>query len=74
MPEMATVAHTRSIEADSRTLVSTAMVNTTYISAVYSPASKPAGFRPQKLIPGAIDNAVDSSETTTTMAAVTKMK
>jgi hypothetical protein len=50
------------------------MAITTYISAVYSPASKLAGFRPHRLIPGAIDNAVDNSDTITIMAAVTRMK
>ena len=74
MPEMATIAHTRSIEADSRIETNAGMAITTYISAVYSPASKLAGFRPHRLIPGAIDNAVDNSDTITTMAAVTRMK
>ena len=61
-------------EADARTETNAAMAITTYISAVYSPASKLAGFRPHRLIPGAIDNAVDNSDTITIMAAVTRMK
>ena len=74
MPEIATVVQTRSTDADSRTETNKATANTAYINAVYSPASKPAGLRPHKLIPGAMDRTVEISDRITTDAAATSMK